>query len=133
MIQGTIRLGNIGGIKIYIHPTWFIIFFLITSSLVGEFASQFPGQSPIVHWATGLIASLLFFGSVLFHEMSHSLLARKMGYPVRGITLFVFGGVSEIAEEAHTPSAEFWVAVIGPFSSFFLAAIFLGFRQASLP
>jgi Zn-dependent protease len=56
--------------------------------------------------------------------MSHSLLAQKMGHPVKGITLFVFGGVSEIEEEAHTPSAEFWIAVIGPFSSFFLSAFF---------
>jgi len=107
------------------------LFFLITTSLVGEFANQFPGQVYAVHLVIGLVASLLFFSSVLFHEMSHSLLARRMGHPVRGITLFVFGGVSEIGEEAHTPSAEFWIAVVGPFSSFFLAAFFFVLQRAT--
>lgn len=106
---------------------------LITASLVSDLAREHANHSYAFHWFVGIFASLLFFGSVLFHEMSHSLLARRLGHPVHGITLFVFGGVSEIAEEAHTPSAEFWVAVIGPFSSFFLAAVFFAIHELTLP
>jgi Zn-dependent protease len=119
----------LAGIRVEIHPTWFIIFVLITTSMVAEFAAQFPNRPYFIHWTVGLISSVLFFSSVLFHEMSHSLLAQKRGYPVRSITLFVFGGVSEIEEEAHTPGAEFWIAIIGPFSSFFLALFFFLVHQ----
>jgi Zn-dependent protease len=100
---------------------------------VTDFATEFSDHSYFIHVAVGLLASILFFGSVLFHEMAHSLLARKMGHPVQGITLFVFGGISEITEEAHTPGSEFWIAVIGPFSSFFLAGFFFSVHYGLLP
>jgi Zn-dependent protease/CBS domain-containing protein len=116
-----------------VHPTWFIIFALITTSLVTEFAREFSNRGYALHVVVGLLASVLFFGSVLFHEMAHSLLARKMGHPVHGITLFVFGGIAEISEEAHTPGSEFWIAVIGPFSSFFLSGVFFVIHYALLP
>jgi Zn-dependent protease len=131
-MQGSFEMGRIAGIRIRIHPTWFIIFVLITTSLVFEFAGQFPDRRPLLHAVAGIVTSFLFFGSVLFHEMSHSLLAQRLGYPVRSITLFVFGGVSEIQEEAHNPSSEFWIAVIGPFSSFFLAVFFFALAHLTL-
>ncbi len=81
----------------------------------------------------GLLGSFLFFGSVLFHEMSHSLMAQKLGRPVEAITLFVFGGVSWIKEEAATPKSEFLVTIVGPFSSFFLAGLFYLIKQFSAP
>ncbi len=124
-MRGSIRIGSIAGIEISLHPTWFIIFVLITISMVTQFAGKFPGQSNVSHWLAGLLSSVLFFCSVLFHEMSHSLLATKMGYPVRGITLFVFGGISLMEKEPEAPSSEFWISIVGPLSSFLLSGIFL--------
>lgn len=123
-MQNSFRIGSLFGISIFVHFTWFIIFALITLSMVGHFAAAFPHLPVAAQWLVGLSASLLFFGSVLFHEMAHSLLALRYGQPVRAITLFIFGGVSQIEGEAKRPSTEIWVALIGPLSSFFLAAAF---------
>jgi Zn-dependent protease/predicted transcriptional regulator len=90
------------------------------------FASSFPGLPQSAHLLIGLVASLLFFGSVLFHEMAHSLMAIRSGKPVRSITLFIFGGVSEIGKEADCPGEEIRIALIGPVSSYFLAVVFGG-------
>jgi Zn-dependent protease/predicted transcriptional regulator len=111
---------------IAVHFTWFVIFALITFSMAGTFAASFPGLPQAAHLLIGLVASLLFFGSVLFHEMAHSLMAIRSGKPVRSITLFIFGGVSEIGKEADRPGEEVRIALIGPVSSYFLAAVFGG-------
>ncbi len=71
-----IRIGRIFGVSIYLHPSWFLIFALITLSLRTEFTAQHPSWSPAQHWMLGVITSLLFFGSVMFHELSHSLVAK---------------------------------------------------------
>jgi Zn-dependent protease/CBS domain-containing protein len=118
------RIGSLFGIPIFVHFTWLIIFALVTLSLVGMFAERFPTLPGGVQGGIGVIASLLFFASVLFHEMAHSLLAIHRGQPVRAITLFVFGGVSEIEKEAVHPAAEILIALIGPVSSYFLALAF---------
>src|SRR5438105_1232575 len=123
-MRSSFRLGSVFGISIFVHFTWFIIFTLVTLSLVGRFAEGFPHLPIAAQWLIGLIASFLFFGSVLFHELAHSLLATRYGHSVRAITLFIFGGVSQIEHEAEKPSIEIWVALIGPLSSFLLAAIF---------
>jgi len=122
----TFRLGSIFGVTIAVHFTWFVIFALITFSMAGTFAASFPGLPQASHLLIGLAASLLFFGSVLFHEMAHSLMAIRSGKPVRSITLFIFGGVSEIGKEADRPGEEIRIALIGPVSSYFLAAVFGG-------
>jgi Zn-dependent protease len=122
----TFRLGSIFGVTIAVHFTWFVIFALITFSMTGTFAKSFPGLPHVAHLLIGLVASLLFFGSVLFHEMAHSLMAIRSGKPVRSITLFIFGGVSEIGKEADGPGEEIRIALIGPVSSYFLAAVFGG-------
>jgi Zn-dependent protease len=119
-----IRLGTIFGISIFVHFTWFLIFALVTFSLVAQFTEQFPNLTQIAQISIGVIASLLFFGSVLFHELAHSWLALHQGYAVRSITLFVFGGVSEIEQEAKKPASEIEIALIGPLSSYFLALVF---------
>ena len=122
----TFRLGSIFGVTIAVHFTWFVIFALITFSMAGTFAASFPGLPPAAHFLIGVAASLLFFGSVLFHEMAHSLMAIRSGKPVRSITLFIFGGVSEIGKEADRPGEEIRIALIGPASSYFLALVFGG-------
>ncbi len=122
----TFQIGSLFGITIAVHITWFVIFALITFSMTGTYAASFPGLPPAAHLLIGLAASLLFFGSVLFHEMAHSLMAIRGGKPVRSITLFIFGGVSEIGKEADDPGEEIRIALIGPVSSYFLAAVFGG-------
>lgn len=123
--QGSgIRIGQIFGIPIFLHPSWFIIFLLITVSLRTQFTSLHPNWSPGQHWALGIITSVLFFASVVFHELSHSVVALRYKIPVKSITLFVFGGVSTIERDAPTASQEFNIAIAGPLSSLFLAGCF---------
>jgi Zn-dependent protease/CBS domain-containing protein len=120
------RIGSLFGVTIAVHFTWFVIFALITFSMTVTFAASFPGLSTAAHLLIGLTASLLFFGSVLFHEMAHSLMAMRSGKSVRSITLFIFGGVSEIEKEADRPGEEIKIALIGPVSSYLLAGVFGG-------
>ncbi len=119
-----IRLGHILGIPIYLHTSWFLIFLLITLSLRTQFTSEHPGWTAAQHWTLGIVTSLLFFASVLFHEMSHSVVARHYKINVRSITLFVFGGLSEIEHDAPNARQELNIAIAGPLSSFFLAGCF---------
>lgn len=118
------RLGRIFGIPIYIHTSWFIIFALITVTVAEQFKSQHPHWTVAQHWSVGLITSFLFFASVLFHELSHSVVARHYKIPVDSITLFVFGGLSRISRDPDSAWQEFNVAIAGPISSFFLAGCF---------
>ncbi len=120
-----INLFKIAGIQINIDVSWFIIFLLILWSLsAGYFPRQFPDQSVQVYWGAGLVATLLFFFSVLFHEMSHSLMAQRCGIEISEIKLFIFGGVARLSEDSKNPVTEFKIAVVGPFSSFILAVFF---------
>jgi Zn-dependent protease/predicted transcriptional regulator len=120
-----LRIGRIFGIPIYLHSSWFIVFALITFSLALEFADQHPNWPKPQHWTAGILTSLLFFGSVVFHELAHSVIAQRYRIPVTSITLFVFGGVARIAREPSNPRQEFFVAVAGPLSSYFLSGGFL--------
>ncbi|MGA8102304.1 MAG: site-2 protease family protein [Candidatus Acidiferrales bacterium] len=122
--NGGLRIGRILGIPIYVHSSWFIIFALITLSLRTQFNSQHPAWSPAQHWSLGVITSLLFFASVLFHELAHSVVAMRYKIPVVSITLFVFGGLARIGREAATAGQEFNIAIAGPISSYFLSAAF---------
>ncbi|HUJ33082.1 MAG TPA: site-2 protease family protein [Candidatus Acidoferrum sp.] len=119
-----IPIGRIFGIPIYLHVSWFIIFLLITVSLGTQFKSQHPGWAPQQHWVLGIITSLLFFASVIFHELSHSVVAKHYRIPVQSITLFVFGGLSRISRDPSNAKQEFNVAIAGPLSSLFLAGCF---------
>jgi Zn-dependent protease len=126
MIPSRIQLGRFKGIKLQIDPTWFIVFFLITFSLTRQFQIDYPHWSSVFLWMVGILASGLFFISVLIHEMAHSLVASAKGIPVRSITLFIFGGVAQVDREANRPWTEFWVAVAGPAASILLALLFGG-------
>jgi Zn-dependent protease/CBS domain-containing protein len=124
-MRSTLQLGQLAGIKIGIHYTWLFAFVLIAWSLaIGYFPSLVPGAGELTYWVLGAIASLLLFASVLVHELSHSLVARTRGLKVDSITLFIFGGVSNLTSEPMTPGDEFFVAVVGPVSSIVLAGIF---------
>ncbi len=125
MVRGSgMKLGRILGIPIYLHPSWFIIFALITFSLATQFASQHPHWSQAQHWSVGILTSLLFFGSVVFHELAHSVVAQHYRIPVLSITLFVFGGVARIGREPTSAKQEFNIALAGPLSSYLLAVGF---------
>ena len=127
MIRGGIPIGKPFGIPLRLHYSWFLIFALVTWSLA---ASYFPSTNPT--WSlsmkigAGLITSFLFFGSVVAHELMHSLVARREGIPVQSITLFALGGVSQITAEPKTPQDEFRMAIVGPLSSLVLGGIFWG-------
>src|SRR5579863_1529365 len=126
-----IQIGRIYGIPIFLHTSWFIIFGLIAFSFVSEFDALQLNIPTSRLWGLGLMTSLLFFASLVFHEIAHSVIARHYKIPVVSITLFVFGGVSRIGREPARALEEFNIAVAGPLSSLFLAGGFwLITRQA---
>jgi Zn-dependent protease/predicted transcriptional regulator len=118
------RIGRVFGIPIYLHPSWFLIFFLMTFSLATQFTQQHPQWSHAQHWSLGILTSLLFFGSVVFHELSHSVVAIRYRIPVVSITLFVFGGIARIGRDPDSAKQEFNIAIAGPLSSYFLSGLF---------
>jgi Zn-dependent protease len=119
-----IQIGRVFGIPIFIDPSWLFIFAVITWSLGVYFTQQHPQWTRVQHWTIGALTSFLFFGSILFHELSHSLVARAYKIRVESITLFVFGGLARIANEAGSAMQEFNIAVAGPVSSLVLAGAF---------
>ena len=124
------RLMRVAGIDIGIHYTWILIFVLLSWSLAqGFFPQLYPGWDTITYWITGVLAALLLFGSVLIHELAHSLVARARGMTVTSITLFIFGGVSNLEEEPEKPKVELAMSIVGPLASLALAGIFWGLVQ----
>ncbi len=124
-MSGALQLGRLFGISIRVHFSWLFIFFLIAWSLATSILPrQYPGWNTNTYWVLGVIGSAVLFLSVLLHELSHSLLAASRGHHVKGITLFFLGGVSEIEAESNTPGEEFWIALVGPLTSFALSGIF---------
>ena len=122
-MPGSIRLGKIAGIEIDINYSWIIILVLITWSLATQFMVIYPGWGTVTYWIVGLIAAILLFVSVLLHELAHSLVARSRDLPVKSITLFIFGGVSNIEREPQSPGTEFWMAIVGPITSIVIGII----------
>jgi len=127
MLRGGIPIGRAFGIQLRLHYSWFIIFGLVTWALTESyFPSVFPDWNLGSRIAAGIVTSLLFFGSVLVHELSHSVVSQRQGIPVQSITLFVFGGVSQITEEPKQPKDEFRMAIAGPLSSLVIGGILWG-------
>jgi len=132
IMRGGIKLGKIIGIPIRLDYSWFIIFGLISFSLSFQFSA--PPSTPIAEaLLLGLFTTLLFFGSVLLHELAHSYVAIHRGLPVAGITLFVFGGVSLLEEEPKSPRVEFQMAVVGPLTSLLIAFLLFPIARFLLP
>jgi Zn-dependent protease/predicted transcriptional regulator len=122
MLHNSIRLFTIRGIEVGVHYSWLIIFALLTWSLASFGFRQFEFElSELEYWLLAAIASLLLFVSVLIHELAHSFMAQARGLAAKSITLFIFGGVSNLGGEAKKPSTEFLVAIVGPLTSFALA------------
>ena len=122
----SLRVGRVFGIPIEINASWTVAFLLLTFVLAQEFGESNLGWPAAQRWLVAITIVILFFLSVLAHELSHSVLARRQGIPVQGITLFIFGGVSRLGQEPGRPLTEFTVAVVGPVTSIVLAAIFGG-------
>jgi Zn-dependent protease/CBS domain-containing protein len=132
-VGATVRLLRIGGIPIYVHASWLAIYALITWTLaVGYFPRALPDLGPAAYWAHGLVAALLLFVSVLLHELSHSLVAVAHGLSVRGITLHVFGGVSNLDGEPPSARAEALIAGVGPITSFGIAGVLWALREIGI-
>ena len=126
-MPGSFRIGSIAGIDIFIHVSWFIILVFLTFSLAtGWFPSLYPGYSSSTYLLLGLISTLLLFVSVLLHELAHSFVARARGLPVKNITLFIFGGVSNIEQEPHSAETEFLMAFVGPLLSLVIGGLCYG-------
>jgi len=125
-MRSSIRLGSIFGIEVGLHYSWFLIAFLITMSLVSQFHATNAGWGPEVIWGVSIVTALLFFAALLAHEMSHALVARAHGLTTRSITLFALGGVAQIEKEPADPKTEFWVGIVGPFSSAVIGLICFG-------
>ncbi|MFC2047383.1 site-2 protease family protein [Chloroflexota bacterium] len=118
-------LGKVFGIQFRLHYTWFIIFVLISISLSWQYLPfTYPDWNLWTYWTTGIVTSLLFFASVVAHELAHSLVGRANSIPIKSITLFIFGGVSHMTKEATHPGAEFKMAVAGPACSLVIGGVF---------
>jgi Zn-dependent protease len=125
VMRGSLKIMRVAGIDIAIHYTWIFALIIITWSLEGYF-SQSHSWSVTVSWLAGFLSAVLLFFSVLLHELAHSLVAQSRGLPVTSITLFIFGGVSNLSEEPKSPGLEFWMAIVGPLTSVMLGLIFWG-------
>ena len=125
MNKRAISLGRLLGISIRLDYSWFLVFAFLTWSLaVSYYPFEIGGFDSIVYWILGALTAIMLFGSVLLHELGHSVAALRYKIPVRRITLFIFGGVAEIGSEPPSASAEFFIAIAGPLVSFALAALF---------
>jgi Zn-dependent protease/CBS domain-containing protein len=119
-----IRLGRIAGIPVGMNWSLLLIFALITWSLAaGVLPAEVRGQPGVLYWAVGLVIALLFFASIVTHELAHAIVARRSGQHVSEITLWLFGGVSKLGGDAGTPAIEATVAIVGPLTSLSVAVV----------
>jgi Zn-dependent protease/CBS domain-containing protein len=134
VLNGNIRLGRIGGVEVRVNWSWLVIFALIVWSLeAGIFPSQNPGLSKGTYLAMAVAAAVLFFASLLLHELGHAWEARREGMEIDGITLWLFGGVAQFKTRFPSAGAEFRIAVAGPLVSLVLGVVFVLIALAGLP
>jgi Zn-dependent protease/CBS domain-containing protein len=132
MFGKRITLFKLLGFSVHIDMSWIIIAVLITWTLAqGFFPAQYQGFAQRTYWWMGIMGALGLFLSIIFHELSHSIVARRYGLPIKGITLFIFGGVAEMQDEPVSPKVEFMMAIAGPIASiaaglFFAILTYLG-------
>ena len=123
MLRTRWRLFRLAGLPINVSASWLIIVALLTWTLTAKFRDAAPGAPWAEYWAMGLVTALLFFLCILLHELGHALTARRLGIPIRGVTLFLFGGVAELEGEPASAGAEFVMAIAGPIVSAVLAGL----------
>src|SRR5262249_10580947 len=129
-MQSHIKVGRIFGIEIGLHFSWIVIALVIVFSLAGHFRETNPSWGDGVVLATAIATGLLFFAAIIAHELAHSLVAKTRGLPVRSITLFALGGVSQIEKEAADAARQFWIAIGGSRNRFAIGAVLLGLSAA---
>lgn len=117
LMDSAIGIGKILGITLRLHRAWIFVFLLFTFVLAGQVAGRFPGLNSFVQYGWGVVAALLFFISVVAHELGHCLASRAVGIRVHSITLHPLGGMARLAREANKPGEEFWIALAGPVMS----------------
>jgi Zn-dependent protease/predicted transcriptional regulator len=123
--HAAIRVARLFGIPVFVHASWLVIFVLVAWTLAtGYFPERYPHLSVGAYWLRGLITSLLFFASILLHELGHSLVALRHGIPIRSITLFIFGGVARLARDPQDGRTELKIAAAGPLVSLLLGLLF---------
>ena len=125
-MRSQISLGKVFGIRIGLHFSWFLIALLIVFSLSAQFRVAGPAWSPVLVFGLAVATAILFFVSLLLHELAHSLVAKAHGIPVREITLFALGGVSQIEGESPDAKTEFRIAIVGPLTSFAIGLLCMG-------
>ncbi len=127
MFRRRFKLFRLFGFDVGIHISWLVVAVLVLISLaMGFFPQAYPNLSERTYWLMGAVAALLFFASIIFHEFCHSLVARRYGLPMRGITLFLLGGIAEMGEEPKRPKVELLTALAGPAASVALGFAFIG-------
>jgi Zn-dependent protease len=125
-MKSQIKLGTVFGVELGLHYSWLVIALLITFSLVAQFHAVNRNWSDALVWSTAILTGVLFFACLFAHELSHAVVAKARGIPVHKITLFLLGGVAQIEKEASDAKTEFWMAIVGPFTSGALGVILLG-------
>ncbi len=124
------KVGRLAGVELAIHPSLLVIAAIVTFSLAFQLTAQFREWPEVLHWSVAALTAALFFISVLAHELSHAIVARRFGLKVEGITLFIFGGVTSIEEDTRSPRQEALVAVAGPLTSLAIGGVLLGANVA---
>ena len=130
-MKSQIKIGTVFGVELGLHYSWFVIALLITFSLVAQFHAVNRDWSDVLVWSIATLTGLLFFACLFAHELSHAVVAKARGIPVHKITLFLLGGVAQIEKEASDAKTEFWMAVVGPFTSGVLGLILLALARLS--
>jgi Zn-dependent protease len=134
MFLHRIKILTLAGFTVWIDVSWLILAALLTWTLaIGEFTSVVPNLSAATYWWMGLAGAIGLFISIVLHELTHALIARRYAMPISGITLFIFGGVAELTKEPTDAKAEFFMAIGGPITSMVLGTFLLVISDAVEP
>tara|TARA_R110002110_G_scaffold39086_9_gene126742 strand:+ start:1867 stop:3000 length:1134 start_codon:yes stop_codon:yes gene_type:complete len=132
MFGAQIKLFRLAGFDVNIDVSWIFIALLVSWTLAsGYFPQIYPGLAPLTYWSMGIVGAAGLFLSIILHELSHSLIARRFDIPISGITLFIFGGVAHMEKEPPTARSELFMAIAGPIASLALSIFFYGVAAAA--